>query len=391
MLLWICFAVLTAAVIAALTRPLMREDAHSGSPAEADMAVYRDQLAEIETDRARGLIDGSEATAARAEIARRLIQRSEADAGSRAGDGAALTGGSRPAMGLVLAAAAFIPVLSVAAYLAVGSPTLSGQPRVAQGKSPVESAPIEELIAKVEARLREKPDEGQGWDVIGPVYALQQRYSDAAQAFARAISILGENPKRLAGFADSAIRANNGIVSEDARRAYERLLVLDPNRLDAHFWLAASKEQDGDLAAAAARYRELLAKPQATAESPWRKVAEERLQVVTGELGKAERSPAGRSSEPQEAPSAAAVASVEKMSPDERARFIERMVGGLAERLKADGKDLPGWLRLVRAYVVLGRNAEATEALAEARRNFADDAKSLSELDALAESLGLGT
>ena len=71
--------------------------------------------------------------------------------------------------------------------------------------------------------------------------------------------------------------------------------------------------------------------------------------------------------------------------------MIRQMVEGLAARLKADGKDLAGWQRLLRAYAILGEKDAAMRALAEARNAFAGDSASLSQLDALAASLGLGS
>ncbi len=82
---------------------------------------------------------------------------------------------------------------------------------------------------------------------------------------------------------------------------------------------------------------------------------------------------------------------MEEMSPEERAKTIDGMVAGLAERLKRDGKDLGGWLKLVRAYKVLGRDKDAMSALGEARRTFEGDRESLAALDELAKSLGLGS
>ena len=79
------------------------------------------------------------------------------------------------------------------------------------------------------------------------------------------------------------------------------------------------------------------------------------------------------------------------MAPEARQQMINNMVEGLAERLKKDGNDLTGWLKLVRAYKVLGRNDDAASALSEARKQFASDEKSLSELNDLAKSLGLGS
>ena len=71
--------------------------------------------------------------------------------------------------------------------------------------------------------------------------------------------------------------------------------------------------------------------------------------------------------------------------------MIAQMVDGLAERLRRDGNDLAGWLRLVNAYAVLDRKDDARAALAQARRHFPADEKALGELAALAKSLGLGS
>ena len=79
------------------------------------------------------------------------------------------------------------------------------------------------------------------------------------------------------------------------------------------------------------------------------------------------------------------------MNPEQQEKFIGQMVDGLAARLKKDGNDLEGWMRLVRSYVVLGRRTEAASALADARQQFAGNEKSLAELKSLAESLGLGS
>jgi len=81
--------------------------------------------------------------------------------------------------------------------------------------------------------------------------------------------------------------------------------------------------------------------------------------------------------------------SAENMSREERAQMIENMVAGLADRLEADGSDLDGWLRLMRAYKVLGKSGEAKQAAASARENFRDNPNALQRIDNAARQLGL--
>jgi cytochrome c-type biogenesis protein CcmH len=176
--------------------------------------------------------------------------------------------------------------------------------------------------------------------------------------------------------------ASDGIVTEEARTAYEKLLKLDPGKVEARFWLAMAKEQDGRFADALADYKTLLS--EAPPEATYRQPLAMRIKEVSSRLGTVEaKAPAG--------PSEADMAAAAKLSPEQRSQMIAQMVDGLAQRLKSNGRDLPGWKRLLNAYVVLGRTNEARVALGEARRNFAGDTGALSELSQLAATLGLGS
>ncbi len=380
MVLWIVFAVLAAAVVWAVTRPLLAPEPADAGANDSELAVYRDQLSEIEAERAQGLLGGPEAEGARVELARRLIQRSEEK--QRAGAGHFTAARARQA---VVYAAAALPVLGIALYLAVGSPQLPARPYAARLDLPVDQATAADLVARVEAHLRANPEDGRGWDVLAPVYLRMGDYTQAADAFQKAARLLGESPKRLAGFARALIMVQNGVVNEPARKAYERLLALEPQSIEPKVWLAIAREQDGDLKGAEGEYRTLLT----GAEEPWKGLLVARLQAVserTGGAGAGKPAPGVSSAAPDKATSDPAA-----MAPADRDKFINQMVEGLAARLKTNGKDLEGWMRLVRSYMVLGRRQDAVSALASARGEFSSDQNSLAELNVLAESLGLGS
>ena len=121
-------------------------------------------------------------------------------------------------------------------------------------------------------------------------------------------------------------------------------------------------------------------------------MVEQRLKLAESKTGAQPAEGPDTQSKPaveEKGPSQEDVAAAQQMTAGERAAMINQMVDGLAQRLKQDGSDLQGWLRLVRAYTVLGKREEASEALKSARANFKDDAKALSQLDTLAGSLGL--
>ena len=143
-----------------------------------------------------------------------------------------------------------LPVAALSLYFVYGSPRLPDQPLIARLQDPASDKNLEVLVARVEARLREHPEEGEGWEVIAPVYMGWRRYADAAEAYRQAIRLLGESPKRLANYGQALVLANNGVVSEDARKALERAVALDPNLIEPRLVLVIAKEQDGQFAAA---------------------------------------------------------------------------------------------------------------------------------------------
>lgn len=384
MLFWFLSALLTVVAILALTKPLSARPGEPGvgrTAGAGDLDIYRDQLKEIEVDRARGILDAEEAAAARLEVSRRLLARADVLEGTAAA-GAPSQASSRAILPALYGIAAGLPLIALSLYLYAGAPGLPSQPSAERiATAPQESARIELLVAQVEARLREWPDDGQGWDVIAPVYHRLQRHREAADAYAHAIRLLGESPRRLAGFAEATIIHNNGLVTEPARAAFEKILKLEPGRLEARFWLAQAKEQDGDLAGAAADYRAMLA--ETPDDAPGRAVLQERLQEIASSLASAPKSPVSKG------PSATDVAAAQKLSQAERGQMIAGMVEGLAARLETNGKDLAGWQRLLNAYAVLGQRDKAGQALAAARKALSDDQRALAELDTLAKSLGL--
>lgn len=386
MIFWILVAALALLVSYWVARPLARAAAPASPSTAADIAVYKDQLAEIDADVARGQLSAAEADAARAEVARRLIRLPDA----RVAQGKKAASSEPKPSTLIYAAAMFaVPLLSLGIYLTYGNPEMPDAPLAGRlAVAPDKAAPAD-LIAKVEARLRQFPDDGMGWDVIAPIYASLGRFEDAVEAYSNAIRILGETPKRLEGMAIAEIRGANGVVSKKARAALERAVAIAPERTEPRLWLALAKEQGGDVAGAVADYRSLLAK--AEPDVPWRAPVSERVAEleaqISGKPASASAAPAPEAVPRQPEKTQGAIASL----PAEQRAMIDKMVAGLADRLKTNGNDLEGWLKLMRALKVLGRDAEATTALADARKQFAGDGKALEAIDGLAKSLGLGS
>jgi cytochrome c-type biogenesis protein CcmH len=377
-LLWVILASLTAIVLFFLLRPLIGGGRSEPAREAFNATVYRDQLDEIEADRARGLIGEAEAEAARLEVARRLL-----DADEKAKDKAAEAKSVGPARAALIVVALALPLAVLSLYLLYGSPRLPDQPLAARLTDPASEKNVGALVARVEARLRAHPEEGEGWDAIAPVYMAGRRYADAAEAYEQAIRLLGPSAQRLSGYGQALVLEKGGLVNERARRALEESLALDANLIEPRILIAVAKEQDGDYASAVQDWRGLLTRK--GGDERWRAMVQQRIAEAEAHLT-GEPAPAPT---PAPGPSAADVAAAQNMTAADRQAMIEGMVQKLAARLDRQGDDLAGWLRLVRAYTVLGRNEEAREALTRAKNEFAGNTQAIEQLDALAAELGL--
>ena len=152
---------------------------------------------------------------------------------------------------------------------------------------------------------------------------------------------MGESTDRLAGLAEAHMLANDGMVSEAARKAYERLRVLAPDRMEPRFWLAVAAEQDGRLEEAAKVYAQLLT--EGSAAAPWRPTVGERWRAVRRKQNlPTEPVPDGvaesRPTSIAPALSREDVRTIQQLPEEERRRMIEGMVAGLDQRF---GRERP--------------------------------------------------
>jgi cytochrome c-type biogenesis protein CcmH len=363
--LWFVFALMTVAAIFAVLWPLSRLHASAAGGSEAN--VYRDQLAEVDRDLAGGLIGASEAEAARIEISRRLLAVADAPATVVARSGA----GMRRAVALI--ALTGIPLAALALYLPLGSPQLGDFPLAARSRAPDGSQPLVNMVAQVEAHLEKNPTDGRGWTVLAPVLSRLGRYDDAARAWRNAITYAGDSSERRADLGEALLAAAGGVVTAEAKSEFERALAMNPDEIKASYFLGVSAEQDGRNADAASIWKAMLAK--APPDAPWRPLVQAALSRVGGVAAPAL--------------SDDTMAAAKDMNDADRGAMIRGMVDRLASRLKENGDDVEGWLRLVRAYMVMGDREKAVSARADARQAVANDAERLRQLNEGLKNLGL--
>jgi cytochrome c-type biogenesis protein CcmH len=380
MMLWFALALMTGAAMAAIAWPLTRQarTLRSGS----DLAVYRDQLEEVRRDHAAGRIGDSEADAAQVEVSRRLLAAADAEAAQ-----AAMPAPGSRRREVALAALFVVSFGSAGTYLSLGSPSLPGQPLAS--RDPGQS--IDGMIAQVEGHLARNPNDGRGWEVIAPVYLRIGRIDDAIKARRNALALNGETSERQAGLGEALVAQSDGKVTPEAKKSFARAVELDGGNIKARYFMGVAAEQDGQPAAAVEIWRAMLAG--APPDAPWAEFIRQEVARLSGAPGAS--APAATAQGPSgpgpiaPGPSAEDVAAASKLAPDQQMAMIKTMVTRLADRLQQDGSDSDGWLRLVRAYMVLGDRDKALAAVGDARRALASEPEKLRKIEELVKGLGL--
>jgi cytochrome c-type biogenesis protein CcmH len=361
-LFWIAAAALAAGASAlVLWRASLAGRALAGPDPQVE--AYRRALAEIDDLAARGLLPESERRGVRAEAGRRLI--ASADHPSRPPRAS-----GKPFLPVAAIGAAGLVALAI--YLDIGSPGLKDQPfagRLADWRAHPESAPPQALAEALNAMAAQRPNDptplrklaafdlGMG-DGFGAVHALR-----------RAMALTPRDATLPAMLGEVEVLGNNGTITPEARAQFARAIALDPNQPAARYYLAKASIGDGDVAGGLAGWRALLS---GLAPNDPRRAG------LAAEIAAVEQT--GRLAPP---PAAAA-------APSEMNGMIRGMVDSLAARLKAQPDDPDGWVRLVRAYAVLGETGARDEALAAARARYAGRPDELTALASAAAAPPMG-
>lgn len=378
---WIIVAILTAAVAVVLMYPLMRKAEVPVATESGEVAVYKDQIAELERERKGGLISDSEAEYARAEIGRRLLA---ADAKKDTATGEVVTKHSNHKV-----ASAFVTVLlpafGLCLYLLTGSPEKPDMPLEARLANPGNNMSL--LVAKAERHLAENPEDGAGWDILAPIYFRTMRLGDAELAYRNAIRIQGPNSDRLIGLGETMVAANDGIVTEDARSAFQEGLRLNATNPRARFYVGLAYEQAGKTQEALAAFESLV--KDSKQDSPWVPLVNEHIAVLKQGNGPTADKAQAQTGEGLGNPSAEDVANAESMNAEDRQAMILGMVESLDARLREDPNNFEGWMRLIRSYAMIKNEAKAEDALKTGLKSFPAEGEQGKQLLALAKELGL--
>jgi cytochrome c-type biogenesis protein CcmH len=297
------------------------------------------------------------------------------------------------ALGLV----AVVAVCATALYALMGHPELTSstvasapaQPTVAAEQHPM--GEVSTMIAGLEGRLQQNPNDAQGWQMLGWSYMRTGRPADAAHAYGRAVALDPGNAEYLSAEAEAMVQSE-GKVSDDAAAIFRRAMKGDANDPRSRYFLAIYRDQQGDHAGAMKDFIALL--KSAPPDAPWlgqvrnyvEDLAKDQHMDISSQL------PPAPGAQPQAAPPGPTgdqVAAASQMPDADRQAMIHAMVDRLAGELKANPHDSGGWVRLMRARMVLGETGKAAEAYQDARNALAGSAAAQAALQEAAKSLGV--
>ena len=396
MLFWIIAGLLLTLCVAFVAGRLRT----AGDAARPDIAVYRDQLRELDRDRARGTLDPEEAEAARTEVARRLLAADRAET-------RAVRGTGNRALGLLLVALPIVGV-SLATYLAIGAPGYPDLPlagRIAQIEAARAARPdqaaaeadvpdriddsrpdVTEMAAQLKSVLLERPDDLQGWRLAVRTQSGLNDLKAAWRSQDRVVALLGEaaTGDDFATLAELMVLAAEGYVSPQAETALAEAVRRDPGNGTARYYAGLMYAQGGRPDRAFGIWRALVA--DSAADDPWLPPIYAQIERVSALAG--DPTPLDELPQPR-GPSADDIAAAEELTPEERIEMIGGMVQGLSERLATEGGPATDWARLITSYGVLGRSDDAALIYGEARTVFAADADALDILSRAAEQAGV--
>jgi len=257
---------------------------------------------------------------------------------------------------------------------------------------------IEQSIAALEQKLAQNPNDADGWRMLGWSRFNIGDYAKAAEAYRNATRIAPDNGDYWSSLGESLVQESTGPFGQEAVAAFRKALTIDPKDPRARYFLGVQKDLEGDSQGAINDWIALL--NDTPKGAPWEqgvrdtiaKVAAEHKIDVSGRMV-ASAPPTPMPSSPATdaipGPSASQLAQASSLPPSQQAEMVNEMVNGLERKLAADGRNEAGWLRLMRARMVMGQKDKAKQARDKALQIFSTDKGAVGRIKAASDTLGI--
>ena len=378
-MIWLLIGLMALVAVAALLWPLLKTQGSSQGRAAYNLAVFQDQLKDVDRDISRGVLTPAEADAARLEIQRRILAADRAPAENPTTDSRARR--------IVTAAlvAIVVPALAGGIYMQVGGARLTA-PGTLTAADETQSAnganqdEINKMVVQLAAKVADNPTDAEGVTLLARTYRQLGRFKDAAGAYKQLLD-LKPDADTYSSYGEVLVAAADGPVSKEAHDSFVKALSLDRSEPRARFYLGLEQAEKNQPKNAIAIWRDLTAS--APADAPWLGMVREQMAgvaqaagippmtveaknpldfVPTEEIALARmQAAAPPKADPAPAPAVSGSALQGRMSP-EQINMIEGMVSGLAARLETSPEDYNGWMMLGRSYTVLKNSEGAMKA-----------------------------
>jgi cytochrome c-type biogenesis protein CcmH len=351
---------MTLGVLGAIIRPLVSGQGEQGPSSDvgfreaSDLSIYRDQINEVDRDLERGLLDESEAEAARIEIKRRMLALSDAK------DEKVVSNSNNTV--LIVLLSALIPLGTWGLYAHLGVPGMADAPLASRpdpgipGEAAEAPAEVVAAVERLAKKMQDNPNDVRGWVFLGQSYMSLQRFEEGREAFRQAMSADSKSIEAQTGFAEALVFVNGGRVSVEAEALFRAILESEPLDYRARYYLGLKKQHEGDNKGALQDWVDLVSL--APMDAPWLEAVVAHIERLAGELGI-------ETSALKASPEAAKIAATLTQFPETKEgqeAMIRSMVERLAERMTREPDNLEGWRRLAQAYEVLGETEKAEQA-----------------------------
>lgn len=389
-MLWMILTLMTVLAAVGLAFPLIRRRDAGRAKRLDTVGVLKAQLGELEAQAQAGAIAAPEAEALKSDLKRRVL------AEGRTPERAPRPIAERMLLIVTLTVVSVVTLAGTGLYLAMGRPDVKAAPGaavVAARESDHPQGETAAMIAQLETQMQQRPDNAEGWRMLGWSYLQTGRNAEAAVAYGKAVALDPTNNEYISAQGESTVLAADGKVTPAAEALFRRAVAAEPGDPRARYYLAVAKDQRGQPDAAMDDWIALL--KSAPPGAPWapevrtfvEKVAADRKIDISGRLPPV--SAAQATIGPAPGPTQDQVAAAQAMAPGDRDAMVQGMVDGLATKLKTNPRDRAGWERLIRARMVLGQTDQATTAYRDAARVFAGSPADQQALRQTAAQLGL--
>ena len=407
MVFWIIIGLLALITAAILLQGAMRGADADASPASFDLQVYKDQLAEVERDLTRGVVNPEDAERTRTEIARRILA---ADTAQKASRGVQQGASNMRIWGAVVTLVLLVG--SVFIYRQIGVPGYGDlaladrieaaerfaavRPDQATAEASVDPSTFpplpeqndtyQDLVKQLRAVVEDRPNDARGLQLLAAAERNLGNVASARAAFERYVDIRGEDASTedFTNLADLMILAAGGYVSPEAEAALLLALERNPNNGAARYFQGLMYSQNGRPDIAFQTWDRLLRV--GPADAPW-------IPPIQAQIDEAAFLAGVRYTQPQpgeaRGPSAADLEAAGELTASERLEMIEGMVAGLAERLSSEGGTVEDWARLITSLGVLGRTDDAFAVYSNAVQVFAEDPASMDIINRAGDQAGV--